>query len=81
MRPFTRCVALLGLGLLAAAPAAAQDVPEGTILGVVTGANGEPVARALVEILDTDLSTVTDDGGRFAIREIPTGVYSLRAGA
>ncbi|MCL7936722.1 MAG: TonB-dependent receptor [marine benthic group bacterium] len=72
-------------GLLSGAVSAdrlpAQEVPEGTILGVVTGANGEPVARALVEILDTDLSSVTDDGGRFAIREIPTGVYSLRAGA
>jgi hypothetical protein len=81
MRPFTRCLALLGLGLLSAAPAAAQDVPEGTILGVVTGPNGEPVARALVDVLDTDISSVSDDQGRFAIREIPTGVYSLRAGA
>ncbi len=81
MRSIMRCLVLLALGLWAAVPAAAQDTPEGTILGVVTGPNGEPVARALIEILDTDLSSVSDDGGRFAIREIPTGVYSLRAGA
>ncbi|MEJ2546803.1 MAG: carboxypeptidase regulatory-like domain-containing protein, partial [Gemmatimonadota bacterium] len=81
MRPFTRCLTLMGLGLLAASSAAAQDVPEGTILGRITGPNREPVARALIEILDTGISSVSDDEGRFAIREIPTGVYSLRAGA
>ncbi|MEJ2482968.1 MAG: TonB-dependent receptor, partial [Gemmatimonadota bacterium] len=81
MRPFTRCLTLMGLGLLAASSAAAQDVPQGTILGRITGPNREPVARALVEILDTGISSVSDDEGRFAIREIPTGVYSLRAGA
>ena len=81
MRPFTRGLTLMGLGLLAASSAAAQDVPEGTILGRITGPNREPVARALIEILDTGISSVSDDEGRFAIREIPTGVYSLRAGA
>ena len=74
----------LWLAGFVAAPVHAQETgtrPTGTVVGTVVSATGEPVALAQVELLDTDLLTVSDEMGRFAIRSVPPGVYSLRAGA
>ncbi|MGB5303015.1 MAG: carboxypeptidase-like regulatory domain-containing protein, partial [Gemmatimonadota bacterium] len=72
--------ALLSAGVFADR-SVAQEVPQGTILGRVVGVTGEPVPSALVEILDTNLTGISDGQGQFAIRGIPPGAYTLRAGA
>jgi outer membrane cobalamin receptor len=76
---------LILLALLSAGVSAdrlvAQEVPQGTILGRVVGVTGEPVPSTLVEILDTDLTGISDGRGQFAIRGIAPGAYTLRAGA
>jgi hypothetical protein len=69
------------IGLAAASPVRAQDAPQGTILGRVVSATGEPVASAQVELRDTEYLAVSDGQGQFAIRGIVPGVYAVRAGA
>ena len=72
---------LLMIGLAAASPLRAQESPQGTILGRVVSATGEPVASAQVELRDTEYVAVSDGRGQFAIRGIEPGVYTVRAGA
>ncbi len=70
------------IGLAAAAPPLpAQESPQGTVLGRVVSATGEPVASAQVELRDTDYLAVSDGRGQFSIRGIVPGVYTVRAGA
>ena len=38
-----------------------------------------PVSLAEVELIGTALRTTTDKGGRFALHQVPPGVYSLKA--
>lgn len=59
------------------------SAPAAAHVGVVTGrvvdaATRTPIKGARVEVLDTALATMTDEAGRFAIREIPGAMLSLR---
>jgi protocatechuate 3,4-dioxygenase beta subunit len=62
------------------------DAAGGIVEGVVLGAGGKPVARAYVtlappasraENIALYTSTMTDDAGRFALKSVPPGPYSL----
>lgn len=68
-----------GLALLAAAsPLAAQA--SGAIAGVVRDAQTSlPMANVLVSVEDGRRGAVTDSAGRYRIREVRTGVHTLRA--
>jgi len=81
MRSIGGLTGFLVIGLAAASPVRAQDAPQGTILGRVVSATGEPVASAQVELRDTEYLAVSDGQGQFAIRGIVPGVYAVRAGA
>ena len=81
MRSIAGLTGFLVIGLAAASPVRAQDAPQGTILGRVVSATGEPVASAQVELRDTEYLAVSDGQGQFAIRGIVPGVYAVRAGA
>jgi hypothetical protein len=71
-----------------------QLVPEGIIYGRVSGADGEPIERMQVQLLEKRVedgkgrwvsgnvgeSTLTDDEGRFRLAELRAGTYFLLAG-
>ncbi len=51
---------------------------RGSILGeVIDAATGRPVALAQVRIRGTAIGSITDLSGRFAIRVVPYGSYTL----
>jgi Carboxypeptidase regulatory-like domain len=50
----------------------------GKMLGRTIGAEGKPVATALVELLELGLRTYTDQEGLFEIADIPVGTYTIR---
>ena len=57
-------------------PAYSQD---GLITGVVlSGSGGQPVANALVQVLDRRIQATTDSAGRFALGDVPIGEHTLR---
>lgn len=49
----------------------------GHIVGLIKDKNGDPVAYATVTIKGTRYGAVTDDAGRFEIRNVPAGTYTL----
>lgn len=63
------------LGLLVAAPGAAQR-PSVTFTGVVVNrVTDAPLPEAIVQLVATDLSATTDAAGRFAFTNLASGVY------
>jgi hypothetical protein len=83
----SRLLTLIALGLLCAAPMAAQQPampPGATIRGVVTDSMaGRPLAEATVQLVQAGTgdpnarTAVTDAQGRFAFAEVPEGRYLL----
>jgi hypothetical protein len=67
--------------LLAGAHAAAQTEEIGHITGVVAERNGGPLPRATVTVSGRGLarSAITDNEGRFEIRDLPHGSYAVTA--
>ena len=60
---------------------ALEPMPTGFIEGTVTDVEtDEPIAGAIITLLDTPLSTATDETGEYAI-EVPVGRYDVRAWA
>ena len=59
--------------------AATQAGAASAIKGMVTDADGAPLAGASIQIVGTDLGTVTDDKGAYEIRPLDAGTYKLRA--
>jgi iron complex outermembrane receptor protein len=51
---------------------------QSSIEGQVQKSNGEPLAYANVQLLNTPLGSVTDDSGNFIIQSVPQGSYILR---
>jgi hypothetical protein len=69
-------VFLLLLGLILAAPAAGQTV---TVMGVVEDdRSGRPIGDAVVTVVGTAHTALTDPRGGFRITSIPPGSYMLR---
>jgi TonB-linked SusC/RagA family outer membrane protein len=79
---FVPTLALLAVGLFAAAPAAAQTgTVTGTILDASTGAPLDAVQVSLetVGAAQTNLGGLTQATGRFILINVPAGQYVLRA--
>jgi iron complex outermembrane receptor protein len=71
---------LVGLGLTAGlAVPAARAQSSGTLLGSVTGAGGETVAHAVVQIVDLRRRVHTDPQGGFRFEDVPAGQYLVQA--
>lgn len=78
MRRLSRLSALLVA--LAALPASLFAQGGGTITGRVTGADtNQPIASATVSVEGSSLRAVTDGQGRYSIRSVPAGNYSVSA--
>jgi TonB-linked SusC/RagA family outer membrane protein len=78
MRRLSRLSALLVA--LAALPASLFAQGGGTITGRVTGADsGQPIASATVAVEGSSLRAVTDAQGRYTIRSVPAGSYTVSA--
>ena len=74
---------LAALLLFGAASAEAQTPRYAALAGVVRDTTGRPLRMATVFVEGKDLSTVSDDSGRFHIARIPAGtnlVTALRIG-
>lgn len=72
-------VLLLGLCVVIAAPASAQQDRTGTVTGVVTdSARGTPLPGSNVQLSEVGRGTSTDRNGRFRIEGIPAGEHTLR---
>ncbi len=60
-------------------PAKAGAVDASVQGQIFDSASRAPLSSAEVELIGTGLRTTTDKGGRFALHQVPPGVYSLRA--
>lgn len=71
---------VLAIYVLVAIPAFAQErVKYGTITGTVRdGMTKEPIVGANVVVVGTTLGAATDLKGRFEIKRVPIGTYSVR---
>ena len=70
-----RVASLLVLLALLPAVAVAQS---GSIRGRVSDATGQPLARALIAAEGSGLTTSTNDQGRYEIRGVSAGTYTVR---
>jgi iron complex outermembrane receptor protein len=71
-----RIETLLTVVLLVLAPTALAG--QGTIRGRIVDAGGEPLARVLVSVEGMGLRTTSDDLGRYELRSLSPGVYTVR---
>lgn len=76
---FRFLLSLLGLSCLLVHSARAQQF-TGEIKGTVYSDN-EAVAFATVGLLNTSFGNVTDENGRFSLKNIPAGIYDLQVSA
>ncbi len=53
----------------------------GKLEGTVTDQNGNPVANAMVEIIELGLTNYTDSSGHYLLTNIPAGTYTLKVTA
>ncbi len=51
---------------------------DGGISGKITNAKGEPLPGVSVQLLNTNFATITDDNGKFELKNIPAGKYTAR---
>ncbi|HTF21447.1 MAG TPA: carboxypeptidase-like regulatory domain-containing protein, partial [Chryseolinea sp.] len=56
--------------------AAAQDV--NTLSGTITDDQGQPVVRATVRLLNTNLGAITDATGKFSVEGLQSGRFVLQ---
>lgn len=73
---------LLGLVVcvvsMVAAPLRSAAAQGGTIRGRVADATGAPLSGALITVEPTLLRAVADQAGRYEVRGVPAGTYTLR---
>lgn len=62
--------------LVGAAPVMAQDT--GSIAGLVRSDAGEPIPGAQVSVVGTNLGTLTQENGRYLIRQVPAGTHQVQ---
>ena len=68
--------ALSALALCVVAPRSAEA--QATIQGRVTAQDGQPLQQARVLLVGTALSAITNQDGRYALRNVPTGPVTVR---
>ncbi len=62
--------------LLAGVPAAAL-AQTGSVIGTITDSSSQPLHASQVTLTGAGQSATTDESGRFAIRDVPAGSYTL----
>jgi Ca-activated chloride channel family protein len=75
-------VILLPLALLVAAAVLLDPTPvanSGHLVGQVVDANGDALPGASIHVEGTALGAVADRGGRYLIRDVPAGTYTITA--
>jgi hypothetical protein len=77
-RPSTRLLAAIGLVLGALAPPGVQSQAVASVRGKVTGADGVPIAGALLELTGTRDSSRTSPAGQFLFQRVAVGLQVLR---
>lgn len=78
---YLRRVGLLALLLLLPGMArgpVAHAAASGIITGVVLGEQGQPEPFATILVLGTSLGAMTDAEGKFTIKNVPAGTYTLK---
>lgn len=75
---------VLAVGSLPGHATAAEEVPEGNLVGFVQDPSGAPVSGAMISLFGRALGgrgmvTHSDSAGRFAVRSLPAGSYTVRA--
>src|SRR5205085_5434315 len=81
MRPSSfrqRFAALVGpIAMLCIATSSA--FAQGTITGRVTAKeSGQPLAESRIEVVGTSLVTLSDADGKYSVRNVPTGAWTVR---
>ena len=56
-----------------------STVVSGAVSGTVRDAAGKPASNAIVTVFGPQLSALTDEGGRFTLRDVPTGTQLFEA--
>ena len=56
-----------------------EDNLNGTIYGVVTNISGEPISNAQIEIVNTNLSTITNSMGYYLLNKVTPGIITITA--
>jgi Ca-activated chloride channel family protein len=69
---------ILLVGMLAA-PTALTIVETGSIAGHVRDPQGKPIKSAMVDVVGTSLSTITNDSGYYVFPNVPVEAYTVRA--
>ncbi len=67
------------LALILFQPGALRPAKDGAIIGNVRDQAGAPIANALVAVVGTAHTAHTNAAGRYELRRIPAGTYTLRA--
>ncbi len=62
-----------GGGASSSAPAATQQQQQNRVTGAVTDLNERPVAGVSVIVVGTNIATLTDAAGEFALADVPAG--------
>ncbi len=83
MRSFLQAVcAVLFIALASPLPAQQGTSPTGTIAGrVVTAVTDAPINNANIRVRGQDITTTTDEQGRFTLRGVTTGIITLEVRA
>ena len=76
-RVLARLLLTLALGLLAL-PSARATAQTGRLVGTVTDSSRRPVAAAQIRVDGTGASALSDEDGRFSIRNVAPGTYTVR---
>ena len=71
---------LLSAALAATIPLSAQDTGGAVAGRVVDRAADRPLSDVQVSVVGTNLGARTDADGRYVVRGVPAGVYTIRAG-
>ncbi len=70
----------LALILFSLALSISQGFSQGIIRGKISNpVNNQPVSFANVLILNSDFGAVSDENGLYEIKDIPPGLYNVRA--
>ena len=64
--------------ILLCAVAPRSLVAQATIQGRVTSQDGEPLQQARILLVGTELSAISNQDGRYALRNVPTGPQTVR---
>ena len=69
---------ILPIAFLLLAQTSTASGPTAQLTGTVTDDSGYPLIGATVQVIDTPWGTVTDDDGRYRLRHLSPGLYTVQ---